>query len=204
VHPRTDRPAAADPRRRAGARTLRCVRTVLGLDLVGHGMTEAMRAARFPADEPLTEGGRNALAGRRPSRAATVLTAPERRAVETAELLGLTATVDERLRDLDAGAWRGAELAAIPEEHLRDWLSDPEFRGHGGESVLDVLARTGRWLADVADSGRSTVAVTHPAVIRAALVVALDAPPAAFWRLDVGPGAVVRLRHRGRWSLRLS
>src|SRR5690606_23850978 len=66
-------------------RTLLCVPSVLKLDLIGHGITEALRAARFPADEPLTEAGRNALPDYAPPAGATVLTGPEPRTVQTAE-----------------------------------------------------------------------------------------------------------------------
>lgn len=177
---------------------------MLKLDLIGHGVTEAMRAARFPADEPLTEAGRNAVPAYRPPAAATVLTGPERRAVETAERLGLTGAAEEQLRDLDAGRWRGAEMTALPPDELQRWLTDPAFAGHGGESVLDVVARTRHWLAGVAAGGVSTVAVTHPAIIRSALLVALDAPPEAFWRLDIAPGSVTRLHHRRQWNVRIS
>ncbi|MCA4718045.1 histidine phosphatase family protein, partial [Mycobacterium avium] len=49
-----------------------------------------------------------------------------------------------------------------------------------------------------------TAAVTHPAVIRAAIAAALDADPASFWRVDVAPAAYVVMHHRGgRWTLRL-
>ncbi|HLS77504.1 MAG TPA: histidine phosphatase family protein [Nocardia sp.] len=177
--------------------------TALKLDLIGHGITEALRAARFPADEPLTEGGRNALPAYTPPSDAAVRTGPELRAVQTAERLGLSGAPDPRLRDLDAGHWRGAALDTLPPADLQHWLTDPSWAGHGGESVLDVLARTAEWLADVAAEGTPTVAITHPAVVRSALVIALDAPPAAFWRLDVAPGGVARLRHRGRWTVRI-
>ncbi|WP_067860664.1 histidine phosphatase family protein [Nocardia shimofusensis] len=180
------------------------MRSVLKLDLIAHGITEALRAARFPADEPLTEAGRHALPGYVPPAQAVVLTGPERRTVETAEQLGLAGTPDDRLRDLDAGRWRGAEMTALPPGELQSWLTEPAFTGHGGESVVDIVARTRRWLDDVGATGASTVAVTHPAVIRSALLVALDAPPASFWRLDVGPGSVTRLHHRGGWTVRLT
>ena len=201
MHPRTDNDR--DPCD-ARERTLQCVRSVLKLDLIGHGITEAMRTARFPADEPLTEAGRNALPAYRPPAAATVLTAPERRAVETAEQLGLTGSPDAHLRELDAGRWRGADLATLPPDGLERWLTDPAFAGHGGESILDVVARTRHWLTEVAAGGVSTVAVTHPAIIRSALLVALEAPPASFWRLDVAPGSITRLHHRGQWSVRIT
>ncbi|WP_040794684.1 histidine phosphatase family protein [Nocardia higoensis] len=178
--------------------------TTLKLDLIGHGVTEALRAARFPDDEPLTEAGRNALPGYTPPAGAAVLTGPERRAVQTAERLGLAGRPDARLRDLDAGEWRGADLTALPPEDLQRWLTDPAFAGHGGESITDLVARTRDWLADVVAAGVATVAVTHPAIIRSALLITLDAPPASFWRLDVAPGGLVRLRHRARWTLRIT
>ncbi|WP_019932984.1 histidine phosphatase family protein [Nocardia sp. BMG111209] len=174
---------------------------VLRVDLVSHGMTEAMRTARFPVDEPLTEAGRRAVAacGRLP--VARVLTAPERRAIETAALLGLLGEADDRLRDLDAGAWRGGELLAVPRGELYTWLTDPKFRGHGREAVVDVIDRTRDWLTDIASEGVPTIAVTHPAVIRAALLVSLDAPPKSFWRIDIPPMCVTRLNYRHDWTL---
>ncbi|NEW27851.1 histidine phosphatase family protein [Nocardia cyriacigeorgica] len=175
---------------------------VLKLDLIGHGVTEAMRTARFPGDEPLTDAGRNALEPFRPPAGAVVLFAPERRARETGQALGLPGTSDPALRDLDAGSWRGRELAALEPAEAHAWLTDPGFRGHGGESVDDLIGRVRGWLDRVAAGGRSTIAVTHPAVIRAALLVALDAPAASFWRLDVPPGSAVRLHHRGAWTVR--
>ncbi|WP_327143914.1 histidine phosphatase family protein [Nocardia sp. NBC_01327] len=174
---------------------------VLRLDLVSHGMTEAMRKARFPVDEPLTEAGRRAVAACGRLHAARVLTAPERRAVETATVMGLTGAEDSRLRDLDAGAWRGGELMSVPKEDLYLWLTDPGYRGHGGESVADVVERTGEWMADIAVEGEPTIAITHPAIIRAALLVTLDAPAKSFWRIDVPPVSVTRLHYRGEWTL---
>jgi histidine phosphatase superfamily protein (branch 1) len=45
---------------------------------------------------------------------------------------------------------------------------------------------------------------THPAVLRAATVHVLDAPLAAFWRVDVEPLARLSLTcAAGRWNLRL-
>ncbi|MET7772456.1 histidine phosphatase family protein [Nocardia sp. NPDC005366] len=174
---------------------------VLKLDLVSHGMTEAIRKARFPVDESLTEAGRRAITAWGRPAAARVLTGPERRTVETAALMGLSGEPDERLRDLDAGAWRGEELTAVPQDALYTWLTDPRFRGHGGESVTDVIERTRYWMAEIASEGASTVAVTHPAVVRAALLVTLDAPPKSFWRMDIPPGSVTRLHFRAEWSL---
>ncbi|MDO3647122.1 histidine phosphatase family protein [Nocardia mangyaensis] len=180
------------------------MQTVLRVDLVGHGLTEAVRKARFPVDEPLDESGRVALRACVPLAGARVRTGPERRARETAEALGLVGEPDSRLRDLDAGAWRGGEMGDLAQDQLFAWLTDPEFRGHGGESVTDMVDRVRFWLAEIASVGHDTVAVTHPAVIRAAVLVVLDAPAKSFWRIDIAPASITRLHHRGHWTLRMS
>ena len=46
------------------------------------------------------------------------------------------------------------------------------------------------------------MAVTHPAVIRAVILIALDAPPKSFWRIDIAPASRTVLHFRGRWTLR--
>jgi broad specificity phosphatase PhoE len=52
------------------------------------------------------------------------------------------------------------------------------------------------------DAGRVLV-IADPAVIRAAMVYALDAGPATFWRLDVGPLSLAIVQRSGdEWRLR--
>jgi broad specificity phosphatase PhoE len=49
-----------------------------------------------------------------------------------------------------------------------------------------------------------TVAVTHPAVIRAAILLALDTQAKSFWRMDIKPLSHTDMHFRGgRWTLRL-
>ncbi|SON60203.1 Phosphoserine phosphatase 1 [Mycobacterium simulans] len=167
-------------------------------------MTEAMAAARFPADEPLSD------IGRRQAEAAarldirdhmSQLSGPERRARETAELLGLNATTEPRLADLDCERWRCQTLQNLDADELQVWLTDPAQAPHGGESIVDLIVRVGGWLESLAGN---TVAVTHPAVIRAAILVALDIPPKSFWRIDIAPLSHTVMHYRGqRWTLRL-
>ncbi|MHB8466637.1 MAG: histidine phosphatase family protein, partial [Acidimicrobiales bacterium] len=74
---------------------------------------------------------------------------------------------------------------------------------HGGEAMASMLVRIGGWVDECRGCAGMTVAVTHPSVIRAAITYAIDAGPAAFWHLDVGPLSVTRLRSDGsRWMLR--
>ena len=179
---------------------------VVRLALVSHAMTEAMAAGRFPADEPLSALGHRQACGSTDLGAVDVaLCAPETRARQTAELLGLDASTEPQLADLDCGAWRGSALDAVPPAELATWLTDPTRTSHGGESVADLVERVRGWLDSLAESRGRLVAVTHPAVIRAAVLVALDAPPKSFWRIDIGPVSRTVVHRRGQaWTLRSS
>jgi hypothetical protein len=53
------------------------------------------------------------------------------------------------------------------------WLTDPGAAPHGGESSASLIDRIGRWMVERTDDGH-TVAVTHPAVIRSAVVHSLE------------------------------
>lgn len=176
---------------------------VVRLTLVSHGMTDAMAAGRFPIDEPLNALGHAQLTSLDVGRVDVALCGPEKRARQTAEALGLRAEVDDALADLDCATWRGQVLAGVPPADLAVWLTDASQAPHGGESVVDVVARVRSWLRPPGSWRGRVVAVTSPAVIRAAVLVALDAPPKSFWRIDVAPASRTVLHLRGHaWTLR--
>ncbi|MCC3312670.1 histidine phosphatase family protein [Nocardia africana] len=176
--------------------------SVTRLTLISHGMTEAMRAARFPADEPLAELPSGAASPAAP-RADRVLVAPELRATTTATLLSLHATIEPALRDLDCGDWAGRPMDTLDPADLMAWMTDPGYRGHGGEAMTDLLDRVRGWLESVVADRRRIVAITHPAVVRASVLLALAAPPESFWRLDVPPLSATTLHGRGAaWTVR--
>lgn len=181
------------------------------LSLICHAATPALRTATVPDDESVDESGLAAVTAMAAGweGADRCWSAPERRARETAAALGLVAEIDERLRDCDYGQWRGMSLRTLQADQpaaVQEWLADPAAAPHGGESVLMLMARIGGWLDELLlshpVSSVRVIAVTHPAVIRAAIVHALGAAPAAFWRIDVAPLGCVCLSGRiGRWNL---
>lgn len=176
---------------------------VVRLTLVSHAMTDAMAAGRFADDEPLNALGCNQIdAAADIGPVDVALSGPEARARQTAERLGLHPTVESRLADLDVGRWRGCLLADPPPAELGTWLSRPDSAPHGGESIEALIARVGAWMDDVSGTPVRLAAVTHPAVVRAAILVALEAPPESFWRIDIAPASRTVLHHRGRWTLR--
>ncbi|MFK7898842.1 MAG: histidine phosphatase family protein [Myxococcota bacterium] len=101
------------------------------------------------------------------------------RARETAEFvaaaLDLRISTDQRLRELDVGAWSGMPRADIHARDERDLLAfeagDPAIRAGGGESRIQIRQRAHAFVeARAEDSdGQRLIVVTHLGVIRALL-----------------------------------
>jgi len=152
-------------------------------------------------------------AGRRQVRAWTLpqgwrelpcVTSPLCRAIETAELLGLTiAATEPRLREMDWGRFGGRTLEDLRAEH-GGWMVEAEamgldFRPPGGESPRDVTARVRSYLDEAAADGRDRIIVAHKGVRRALLVLAFDwdmlgKPPL---RLADDEALILKLNHDG-------
>lgn len=178
------------------------------ITLVAHATTKALRAATFGGDEPLDDVGKDKairLAGSL-GQVDHCWTSPLLRTRQTAEALGLTAQVDERLRECDYGRWTGLRFQQVVFKEPRklvSWIKDPSSAPHGGESIPQVLARVAAWIAERGRDPGHTVAVTHASVIRAAIVYVIQAQLPSFWRIDVVPLSQTDLRTNGRrWVLR--
>ncbi len=177
------------------------------LTLICHGATAATRAAAFPRDEPVEAralASAAVLVGRL-GRADRAWTSPALRARQTAAALALEAIVNPSLRDCDYGHWAGRRLTDVQAEEptmAAVWLSDAKAAPHGGEALSDLFDRVAAWMNERIREGGRTIAVTHAAVIRAALLHVLHAPASSFWRIDIEPLSMVKLRSDGtRWTL---
>lgn len=178
------------------------------LTLICHAATPATRKAAFPDDEALEPkaAAQAAALAHTLGHIDRAWTSPALRSRQTADALRLDATVDPALRDADFGCWTGLpfnEVATREPEAVASWMAEPGAAPHGGESTLDLIGRVATWLDHHGRVSGHTLAVTHAAVIRAALVHALGAEASCFWRIEIGPLAVVDLRRGSpRWMLR--
>jgi broad specificity phosphatase PhoE len=168
-----------------------------------HALTQAQKTGRLHHKDdgilPLAQHPGVDLAG------AQVLTAPERRACETAAWWSGAAQVEPALADCDLGRWQGLALKQLQTEQpqaLAQWLQDPASNVHGGESFAALCLRMGAWLAAF-DRPGEWLAVTHPMIMRAVLVQVLGCPMNAGQRIDVMPLSRLELSFTGQWRLRL-
>ena len=122
-------------------------------------------------------------------------TSPLRRCRRLAERIGaaqgLTPAIDERLREMDLGAWEGVAWDDIPRAELDAWAADfLHARPHGGENVYMLRERIWAAIDDYRRSGLSHIVVTHHGIIKAAL--ARNGDPEA-WKTHVDFGGSIRL-----------
>jgi broad specificity phosphatase PhoE len=178
------------------------------ISLICHATTRALRVATFGGDDCLDDIGKakaQQLAGSL-GRVDQCWSSPALRAKQTAAAFGLDAVADERLRDCDFGRWTGLRMPAVllkEPRKLVSWIKDPGSAPHGGESIPDLLKRVSAWISERGRDPGHTVAFTHPAVIRAAIVHVILADLPSFWRIDVLPLSRTDFRTNGRrWVLR--
>ncbi|MGN7780926.1 glucosyl-3-phosphoglycerate phosphatase [Mycolicibacterium sp. 22603] len=172
--------------------------TVRRLVLLRHGQTEWNAGSRMQGqlDTDLTDLGRNqaaaaaeVLAKRQP---VAIVSSDLRRALDTATALGdragLPVRVDQRLRETHLGDWQGLTHLEVDERApgaRLAWRDDARWAPHGGESRVDVAARSvplvdellvaeSDWGADGSD--RPVVLVAHGGLIAALTGALLDLP----------------------------
>jgi glucosyl-3-phosphoglycerate phosphatase len=179
------------------------------LVMLRHGQTEYNAGSRMQGqlDTELSDLGREQAAaaaevlGKR--QPLTIVSSDLRRALDTAvslgERSGLPVLVDTRLRETHLGDWQGLTHlevdAAAPGARLA-WRENARWAPHGGESRVDVAARSMPLVADliteqsewgVDEPDRPVVLVAHGGLI-AALTAALLGIPVDNWPVLGGMG----------------
>ncbi|MBL8395031.1 MAG: alpha-ribazole phosphatase family protein [Candidatus Accumulibacter sp.] len=121
-----------------------------------------------------------------------VIASPLQRARLLAEALDRQARFDQRLREIDFGAWEGLPWEAIGRPMLNAWAADVlHFVPPGGESVAMLQARVVECVASL--RGERCALVTHAGAIRALLGHWLRLPIGEWSRLAVDFGSLTLL-----------
>jgi probable phosphoglycerate mutase len=169
---------------------------------VRHGQTAPNREGLLlgRSDPPLTDEGRrqaDRLAARLGALVpALVVTSPLARALETAdaivEVCAAPLEVDDRLVEVDYGAWEARPFAELPRDVVARWRDDADFAPPGGESLGSV----GRRIAGFCEErlGEEViVAVSHVSPIKAAVTWALGVGDELAWRMRLDVASVTRI-----------
>lgn len=155
------------------------------------GRSQAERAGHFIADS----GG-----------ADLIVTSPMVRTVETAELvasaLDVPVIAEDDLRECAFGEWDGqtfAEVQATDPDNLASWLASTSVAPPGGESFDEVSRRveTARDRLIAKHEGTTMVWVTHVTPLKTLVRFALDAPPHALYRMQVGAASLTTIQWFG-------
>ena len=166
-----------------------------------------MREGAFPdQSEGLDAGGarKAAAADLGALRFDRAVSSPAAAAIETAAALGLDAVADEGLRDAHHGRWAGKSITALIETEpqlVAAWLEDPSEGAPEGEPLAALAGRVGAWIEGCRAADARILAITHPAVIRAAIAHVLQCPPSSCQRIDVAPLSRTAISFNGVWRL---
>jgi alpha-ribazole phosphatase len=160
--------------------------SVSGTEGLCYGRSDVALSGNFEADAASVEA---AL----PPGPWVVYSSPSRRCVRLAERLGAPVLIDNRLSELDFGAWDGRAWDDLPRDCLDAWCHDyVQGRPPGGESFADLASRALSFAEGVAarHAGRCVLAVTHAGVIRALVGRSHGIPLADAFSVDVAFGSL--------------
>ena len=120
---------------------------------------------------------------------------------------GCVLSHDDRLKEMNFGAWEEQRWDEIDRALLDDWASNFEHaRAHGGESVAQFVTRVRAWLDAFAQTRELSPAyvVTHAGVMRAIASIVLEVPLERCLRWSLDTAGVVWLRRNDetqQWTL---
>ena len=99
---------------------------------------------------------------------------------------------DERLMEMDFGAWEGQHWSEIPASEVDAWDEDfLQARSHGGESVAMFMSRVEAALADWSARRETIAVVTHAGVIKVACSRSSELP--RNFDASIGFGGIIAL-----------
>ncbi len=136
-----------------------------------------------------------------------VVSSPLRRARQTAgeaaRRLGLEVHVDEGLTEADFGAWEGLTFAEVRERHPDEfaaWLASPAAVPGGTGETFTAVARRAALARDrllARYKGQTVLVVSHVGVLRTLVRLALGAPPASLFRMELSAASLSAVAYDG-------
>jgi broad specificity phosphatase PhoE len=167
-----------------------------------HGQTAPNRDGLVlgRADPELTEEGHrqaellaDALRG---EPVAAILSSPLLRARQTAEPIGeacgVPVEVDDRLIEIDWGAWEGRATGSLAKTDVDRWKAE-DGTAPEGESLDSLSLRVDSFCREQLDRDGLVVAVSHVSPIKAAAAWAMGVDGTVAWRMFLGLASITRV-----------
>lgn len=183
------------------------------LVLVRHGRTAWHSESRHvgQADVPLDDAGRTQaelvacrIAGMDIEAA---FSSPLSRCLEIADLvgnrLGLPVITDDRLREMDMGAWSGESYSTVSETYgnvVERWMKDPgSLTPPGGETLAQVRERTMSWFEEAwaRHTWQNVFVCSHSTPIRFLVSELMGLPAGRMFCLDIGLASITTMTYNG-------
>jgi alpha-ribazole phosphatase len=134
-------------------------------------------------------------------------TSPSTRCTRLAGAVAPSATPDERLREMNFGAWENRLWNDLPEAELTPWMADyVTYAPPQGETFQQLQDRAVAFLSELPSlsaEGGPVLVFSHGGVIRALLAHCLSYPLRNAFQVTIDFGAVTQLTwQHGRWQVR--
>ncbi len=131
---------------------------------------------RLPATKPLL-----------PDPLPAIYSSPAPRCLVVAGFLGRSqVNADDRLHELDYGAWEGKAWHDLPPDEIEDWMVDMEDTApHGGETGSSLLDRAVSFFEDLLEKNENALVIADAGWIRALLALLLGTNLDHAFRLDI-------------------
>ena len=127
-----------------------------------------------------------------------IVASPLSRCTELAEVFGCPFQTDERLLEIDFGAWENRRFDQLNPAQVKYWADNfVTVSPPGGESFKGLCRRVADFWDELISiqNVRLVLLITHAGVIRALLAHILQIPPANAFKLQVEAGSVHKLQH---------
>ena len=167
-----------------------------------HGQTAPNRDGLVlgRADPELTEEGHRQAellaAALRGEPVAAILSSPLLRARQTAEPIGeacgVPVGVDERLIEIDWGAWEGRATGSLAKSDVDRWKAE-DGTAPEGESLDSLSSRVESFCQEQLGQDGLVVAVSHVSPIKAAAAWAMGVDGTVAWRMFLGLASITRV-----------
>ena len=179
------------------------------IDLLRHGEVEGHGKIHGATDVPLTSRGKQQMEQATLNGEWDVIySSPLQRCALFAHELGqkreIPVHVENRLAELDFGAWEDAEISQIMATNpglVESYWNDPtSSTPEGGENITAFSNRVAEAVSEIKASTESEqiLIVAHGGVIRVILAWVLNMQLSALMRIEVGHGSMSRIRIPGK------